>query len=66
MIEPAHSSYWFLQPFIAEAYDKTFGAVVLHRKVNIWKVDNFPEQQASRLIVLDLKWRYLPMRSRVT
>ena len=30
MIEPAHSSYWFLQPFIAEAYDKTFGAVVFY------------------------------------
>ena len=32
VIEPAHSSYRFLQPFIAEAYDKEMGVEALHRK----------------------------------
>ena len=30
MIKPARSSYWLLQPFIAEAYDATLGAEALH------------------------------------
>ena len=30
MIEHAHSSCWFLQPLIAEAYDEKWGAEALH------------------------------------
>ena len=32
MIGPAHSTYWSLQPFIAEVYGKTLGGAVLHRE----------------------------------